>query len=76
MKAVVFGTGRIACGVIGELLNDAGCTITFIGRNRGVVDNLNRHGRFHLRLSDADGNVLLDLLLALGGSHCLVLNFY
>ena len=55
MKAVVFGTGRIACGVVGELLDDAGCTVTFIGRNRGVVDNLNRHGRYHLRLSDADG---------------------
>ena len=62
MKAVVFGTGRIACGVIGELLNDAGCTITFIGRNRGVVDNLNRHGRFHLRLSDADGNAQLTIV--------------
>ena len=55
MKAVVFGTGRIACGVVGELLYDAGCTVTFIGRNQGVVNNLNRHGRYHLRLSDADG---------------------
>lgn len=54
MKAVVFGTGRIACGVVGELLYDAGCAVTFVGRNRGVVDNLNRCGRYHLRLRDTD----------------------
>ncbi len=56
MKAVVFGTGRIACGVIGEMLYDAGWTVTFVGRNRDVVDNLNRHGRYHLRLIDADSD--------------------
>jgi len=56
MRAVVFGTGRIACGVVGELLRDAGWDVTFIGRNRAVVDNLASNGRYRLRLSNGAGS--------------------
>ena len=55
MRAVVFGTGRIACGVVGELLRDAGWNVMFVGRNRAVVDNLAANGRYRLRLSSGAG---------------------
>lgn len=53
MKAVVIGTGRIACGVAGQLLRAAGLEVVFVGRNPQVVDHLNRVGRYTVRLVDS-----------------------
>ncbi|MFQ5553908.1 MAG: 2-dehydropantoate 2-reductase N-terminal domain-containing protein [Acidimicrobiia bacterium] len=50
MKAVVIGPGRIGCGFAGQLLHDSGYDLTFVGRNREVVDHLNQHGGYQVRL--------------------------
>lgn len=55
MKAVIIGTGRIACGVAGQLFRAAGLEVVFIGRNEQTVDSLNRAGRYIVRLVD-NGN--------------------
>ena len=49
-RALVVGTGRVALGVAGELLRDAGMTVTFVGRNAAMVDHLQRVGRYRLQL--------------------------
>ncbi len=49
MNAVIVGPGRIGCGLAGQLLADAGASLTFIGRG-AVVDHLARVGRYHVRL--------------------------
>lgn len=49
-QALVIGTGRIALGVAGELLHDAGWTVTFAGRNATTVAHLNRDRAYHLQL--------------------------
>lgn len=54
MKAVVFGTGRIACGVLGEMVRDAGWDLVLVGRNADAVDDLRRHDGYRIRL--VDGN--------------------
>lgn len=56
MKAVVIGTGRIGCGVAGQLLRAAGLEVVFVGRNPQVVDHLNRVGRYIVRLVDSRGS--------------------
>ncbi len=51
MKAVVIGAGRIGCGLAGQLLHASGYEITFVTRNRNVVDNLNRNGGYQVALT-------------------------
>ncbi|HEX9162152.1 MAG TPA: hypothetical protein VF980_10645 [Thermoanaerobaculia bacterium] len=57
MKAVVIGTGRIACGVAGQLLRDSGFDVVFVGRNADVVNHLNRLGRYIVRIVDSRKSV-------------------
>jgi mannitol-1-phosphate 5-dehydrogenase len=49
MNAVIVGPGRIGCGLAGQLLADAGASLTFIGRG-AVVEYLARVGSYHVRL--------------------------
>lgn len=42
-RAVVFGAGNMACGLLGELLYESGYHTTFIARRREIVDSLNTH---------------------------------
>jgi mannitol-1-phosphate 5-dehydrogenase len=49
MNAVIVGPGRIGCGLAGQLLADAGASLTFIGRG-AVVEQLARVGRYRVRL--------------------------
>jgi mannitol-1-phosphate 5-dehydrogenase len=51
MKAVIIGAGRIGCGLAGQLLHASGYEITFVARNRDVVDNLNRNGGYQVALT-------------------------
>jgi len=53
MKAAIIGAGRIGCGLAGQLLHASGYEITFIARNRSVVDNLNRNGGYQVALTSA-----------------------
>jgi mannitol-1-phosphate 5-dehydrogenase len=55
MKAVVIGAGRIGCGLAGQLLHASGYELTFVTRNRNVVDNLNRNGGYRVALTSMTG---------------------
>lgn len=52
MKAVIFGTGRVGCGLAGQLLNASGYDLVFMGRTQAKIDHLNRLGRYNVRLMD------------------------
>ena len=52
MKAVIFGTGRVGCGLAGQLLNASGYDLVFVGRTQAKIDHLNRLGRYNVRLMD------------------------
>ncbi len=51
MKAVVFGPGRIGCGLVGHLLHESGYELVFAGRG-AIVEHLSRVGRYVVRLTD------------------------
>src|SRR5271154_1249009 len=50
MQAVIFGAGKIARGFIGHLLYVSGIPFTFIEINAGLVDLLNKRGRYHIEV--------------------------
>jgi mannitol-1-phosphate 5-dehydrogenase len=50
VKAVVIGPGRGGCGFAGPALRAAGYQLVFVGRDAAVVENLNRIGRYRVRL--------------------------
>jgi mannitol-1-phosphate 5-dehydrogenase len=52
MKAVVFGPGRIGCGLVGQLLRASGYQVVFIGRSAAMVDYLNRVQAYRIKLVD------------------------
>lgn len=46
-RAVVFGTGKMACGLLGEILYESGYRTLFIGRRPEIINAINRiHGYF------------------------------
>lgn len=51
MKAVIFGAGRIGCGLAGQLLRDSGYEVVFVARNPALTEHLNRVGRYRVRLA-------------------------
>jgi mannitol-1-phosphate 5-dehydrogenase len=50
MHAVIFGAGKIARGFVGHLLHLSGIPFTFIEVNAGLVDLLNKRGRYHIEV--------------------------
>ena len=50
MQAIIFGAGKIARGFIGHLLNLSGIPFTFVEVNVGLVDLLNKAGRYHIEV--------------------------
>jgi len=52
MKTIVIGPGRIGCGLAGQLLRASGHEVTFLARNRELVDHLNRLRQYRVRLTD------------------------
>jgi mannitol-1-phosphate 5-dehydrogenase len=50
MKAVVIGTGRIGCGLIGQLLRSSGYDVAFVARNLQTLKCLNDARRYRVRL--------------------------
>jgi mannitol-1-phosphate 5-dehydrogenase len=53
MKAVIFGAGRIGCGLAGQLLRASGYQVTFITRDSRVVENLNHNRGYNVLLTSA-----------------------
>lgn len=47
-RAVVFGAGRIGCGVLGAVLREAGIEVTFVARDRALAEHLERVRRFRV----------------------------
>jgi mannitol-1-phosphate 5-dehydrogenase len=54
VRAVVIGAGRIGLGFAGDLLDRAGSKLSVVGRG-DVLDNLERTGRYRVRLADQGG---------------------
>lgn len=50
MKAVVIGAGRVGCGLVGHLLAEAGHEVVVVARDGELVDRVNRHGGYRVRL--------------------------
>jgi mannitol-1-phosphate 5-dehydrogenase len=49
-RAVVFGAGKMACGLLGHILRQSRCDVLFVARRRDVVDAITRSGGYRLTL--------------------------
>lgn len=49
-KAVIFGTGKLACGLLGYLLCESGFQTTFVARRPEVVSALNEHNGYSVNV--------------------------
>jgi mannitol-1-phosphate 5-dehydrogenase len=58
LNAVVFGAGKMACGLLGPLLHWAEYDTVFVARRPEVVDTLNRYGGYRLTIA---GNIPHDV---------------
>jgi mannitol-1-phosphate 5-dehydrogenase len=47
-RAVVFGAGKMGCGLIGHVLTRSGFSVTFVARRADVVNAINRHHGYRL----------------------------
>jgi mannitol-1-phosphate 5-dehydrogenase len=50
-NAVVFGAGKMACGLIGHVLSRSGFSVQFVARRHEVVDAINRFEGFRLTIA-------------------------
>ncbi|SFN65702.1 mannitol-1-phosphate 5-dehydrogenase [Izhakiella capsodis] len=57
MKALHFGAGNIGRGFIGKLLADAGIQLTFADVNQAVLDALNAHKEYRVKVVGEDAQV-------------------
>lgn len=55
MKIVIFGSGNIGRGFIGQVFSDAGYDVVFVDIDTAVVDEINRQGEYPLILLTAEG---------------------
>jgi len=53
-KAVIYGSGNIGRGFIGQLFHMSGYEITFIDINKAVIDRLNTDGRYPIYVTNGD----------------------
>src|SRR5919199_1840013 len=49
--AVVFGAGKMACGLIGHVLSRSGFSVKFVARRPDVVNAINRHHGYSLAIA-------------------------
>lgn len=50
MKAVIFGSGKIARGFIGQLLYQSNFEITFVEQNKDLTASLNSSGKYYVNV--------------------------
>jgi len=50
VNALIFGAGKIARGFVAHLLHLSGIPFTLVESNRGLVELLNRRGRYHVEV--------------------------
>ena len=53
-KAVIYGSGNIGRGFIGQLFHMSGYEITFIDINKAVIDRLNAFGRYPIYVTNGE----------------------
>ncbi len=49
-KAVIFGAGKVACGLLGRLLHQSGYESLFVARRQEVIDAIEHHGGYSLNV--------------------------
>ena len=47
-KAVIFGAGKMACGLLGEVLFRSGFKTIFVGRRKDAINAINKKGGYTL----------------------------
>jgi len=62
--AVQFGAGNIGRGLMGQLFWEGGFEIVFVDANASLVEQLNRQGRYPLRLLDAYSRSIRELTIS------------
>lgn len=62
--AVQFGAGNIGRGLMGQLLWEGGFDTVFVDSNASLVEQLNRQGRYPLRLLDAYSRSIRELTIS------------
>jgi mannitol-1-phosphate 5-dehydrogenase len=50
MKTVVIGAGRVGCGLLGQLLAEAGHEVVVVARDGFLADRINRHQGYLVRM--------------------------
>ncbi|MBN1509754.1 MAG: hypothetical protein JW955_23100 [Sedimentisphaerales bacterium] len=61
--AVQFGAGNIGRGLMGQLFWEAGFDTVFVDANASLVEHLDRHGAYPLRLLDAYSRSIRELTI-------------
>lgn len=61
--AVQFGAGNIGRGLMGQLFWEGGFDIVFVDANTSLVEQLNKRGRYPLRLLDAYSRSIRELTI-------------
>lgn len=56
--AVVFGAGKLACGLLGQLLTKTGYTVLFVARRPEIIDAINSRRGYSLNLAGESGHRL------------------
>lgn len=52
MRAVVFGAGRLGCGLVAQVLRGEGYEVDLVARNPALAEHLTRVGGYRVRLSN------------------------
>ena len=50
-RAVVFGAGKMACGLLGQLLTHSGYETLFVGRRPEIIEAINRRQGYRLTIA-------------------------
>jgi mannitol-1-phosphate 5-dehydrogenase len=58
-RIVIFGAGKMAGGLIGHVAYQSGYSIQFVARRREIIDAINRHAGYELRIAGQPRPVLV-----------------
>jgi mannitol-1-phosphate 5-dehydrogenase len=58
-RVVIFGAGKMAGGLIGHVASQSGCTVQFVARRQEIIDAINQHGGYELRIADQPRRVFV-----------------
>jgi mannitol-1-phosphate 5-dehydrogenase len=61
MRAVVFGAGRLGCGLVGQALHAAGHEVVLVSRDPATAAHLDRAGGYRVRLVEGGAATTIDV---------------